>query len=104
MSLCDACRRIDPDIFSPAFDGAEFMQGPAVLHLSVEWIRKSARAGCPLCTCLIASAQVDELPRTILETRQVILRRATIDSQQALSMFVNMDNVSHTYFFRIPPI
>jgi hypothetical protein len=103
MSLCDACGRIDPDIFSPALDNAEFMQGPAVLHLPVAWIRKSARAGCPLCTCLISSAQVDWLPRTILETKQVILRRATIDSQQALALFVDMDDISHTYFFRIPP-
>jgi hypothetical protein len=103
MSLCDACGRIDPDIFSPAFDNTEFMQGPMELHLPVEWIRKSARAGCPLCTCLVASAQVDWLPRPILETRQVILRRATIDSQQALGLFVDMDDVCHTYFFRIPP-
>lgn len=104
MSLCDACGRIDPSFFSPAFDNAEFMQGPAVLHLPVNWIRKSARAGCPLCTCLIANAQVDWLPSTIRETRQVTLRRATIDSQQALALFVDMDDVSHTYFFRIPSI
>jgi hypothetical protein len=104
MSLCDACGRIDPDIFSPAFDNTEFMQGRTELHLPMEWIRKSARDGCPLCTCLIASAQVDWLPRPILETRQVILRRATIDSQQALGLFVDMDDICHTYFFRIPPI
>jgi hypothetical protein len=104
MSLCDVCSRIDPDLFSPAFDNAYFMQGPAVLHLPVGWIRKSALAGCPLCTCLIASADVDWLSRTILGTKQVILSRATIDPQQSLVLSLGTDDISRTYFFRVPPI
>jgi hypothetical protein len=104
MSLCDFCSRIDPDFFSSAVDNADFMQGPEVLRLPVGWIRKSARAGCPLCTCLIASAGVDWLSRTILETKGAILRRATIDPQHALALSLGRDDVSHTYFFRIPPI
>lgn len=100
--LCDACRRINADFFSPAFDNSGSMQGPVSLHLPINWIKRSADAGCPLCTCLIASAQTDWLPEAILETTQVELRRAIIDSQQALSMYVGWDDVSHTSFFRIP--
>jgi hypothetical protein len=80
------------------------MQGPAVPHLPVNQIRENASDGCPFCTCLIANAEVDWLLSTILETRQTTLRRAIIDSQQALALSVDMDDVSHTHFFRIPSI
>jgi hypothetical protein len=104
MSLCEACRAINPRFFSAEFDNAEFMQGPEVAHLPINSIRRSARDGCPMCICLIASADVDWLPDKLLETRQVVLRRAIIDHYQALQMCVDMDDVSHTYFFRVPQI
>lgn len=99
MSLCEACRAIDPKFFSPQFDNTEFQ----VAHLPINWIRRSARDGCPLCICLITSASVDWLPEAQLETRCVILRRTTIGPHVALAMCVGLDDVSHTYFFRIPP-
>jgi hypothetical protein len=102
MSLCEVCCAIDPKFFSPQFDNAEFMQGPEVVHLPINWIRRSAREGCPLCTCLIADASVDWLSESLLETKHVVLRRAIIDSHIALAMSVDLDDVSHTYFFRIP--
>lgn len=101
-SLCDVCRQIDADFFSPAFDNAGSMQGPYLLHPPINHIRKSAHAGCPLCTCLISSAQTDFLPMEVLESTPVVLRRAIIDQQQAVAMYVGFDDISHTYFSRIP--
>jgi hypothetical protein len=100
--LCRACRSINPDLFSPAFDDLAFMRGPESSHLPVKWIERSAHLGCPLCTCLIASAQTSWLPEAILETTPVKLRRAIIDQKQAIMMYVGLDDVSHTCFSRIP--
>jgi len=61
QSLCAVCSSIDRVLFSSAFDNVGYMQGPELLHQSINWIRRSAGAGCPLCTCLIASAQTDWL-------------------------------------------
>jgi hypothetical protein len=102
MSLCKTCRSIDPDFFSFAHDDLEIGQGPEISYASVNNIVKSARSGCPLCICMIAGADTDWLDRTVLEHIPVVLRRATIDSHVALAMYVGMDDVSHTYFFRVP--
>jgi hypothetical protein len=78
------------------------MERPGWLHLPLKWIERSAHAGCPLCTCLIASADPSFLPEAVLECTRVKLSRAIIDPKQAIIMSVDMDDVSHTYFSRIP--
>lgn len=103
MSLCAVCQSIEHELFSPVHDNARIGQGPEVMHLPINSIKVNARAGCPVCTCLIAGSDTDWMagsPR--LRDVPVVLRRVTIDSQQALAICIGMDDVSHTYFFRVP--
>jgi hypothetical protein len=78
------------------------MRHPVLLHLPIKRIERSAHAGCPLCTCLIANAETSWLPEAVLECTRVQLSRAIIDPKQAIVMSVGSDDVSHTYFSRIP--
>ncbi|KAH4001733.1 hypothetical protein HBI95_033530 [Parastagonospora nodorum] len=96
MSLCAVCQSIDHD-FSPAHDNGEIM------HLSIDSIETNARAGCPFCTCLMDGTDVTYIADSPwLSKIPVVLRRATIDAEQALAMCIGIDDLSHTYFFRIP--
>jgi hypothetical protein len=101
-SLCKTYRSITADLLSPAFDDPVSLERPGRLHLPLKWIGRSAHAGCPLCTCLIASADTSFLTQTVVEGTRVQLRRAIIDPNQAIVMSVDLDDVSHTYFSRIP--
>jgi hypothetical protein len=97
MSLCAVCQSIDHDFFSLAPDKEK------IPHLSIDSIQMNARAGCPLCTCLMDGADVTYMVDSpSLSKIPVDLRRATIDAEQALAMCIGRDDISHTYFFRIP--
>ncbi|KAF2425565.1 HET-domain-containing protein [Tothia fuscella] len=101
-SLCYACRQINPDLFSPIFDNVQYMAGPGIPLPPINWIKRSARAGCPFCMCLIANAKTDLLPDEILSSQGMALTRAISDPHQALALLIGIDDVAHIYCFRIP--
>jgi hypothetical protein len=101
-SLCGACRSIIADLFSAALDDPVSIERPGWSHLPLKWIERSAHAGCPFCTCLIAGADPAPFLEAVLECTRVRLKRALIDLNQAIVMSVGLDDVSHTYFSCIP--
>lgn len=114
--LCHACRRIPASFFSPEHDdsffslehdGTWFYHGPEVSLQPLNSMRRAASSGCPLCRVLIArvdhSNACSFLPLDVLERHPVRLRRAITDPHQGIGLWIDMDNISHSTFFRVPP-
>jgi hypothetical protein len=101
--LCHVCRRIPPEFFSKKFGDIWSFQGPAICLQPVNSIHRAASSGCSLCAVLIARSKTDFLPPDVLERVPVSLRRAVLDTHQAIGLWIGIDDISHTSFFRVPP-
>lgn len=101
--LCHVCPRIPPEFFSKKFDDIWSFQGPAICLQPVNSIHRAASSGCSLCAVLIARSKTDFLPPDVLERVPVSLRRAVLDTHQAIGLWIGIDDISHTSFFRVPP-
>ncbi len=101
--LCHVCRRIPPEFFSKKFDDIWSFQGLAICLQPVNSIHRAASSGCSLCAVLIARSKTDFLPPDVLERVPVSLRRAVLDTHQAIGLWIGIDDISHTSFFRVPP-
>jgi hypothetical protein len=66
-------------------------------------MQRAASAGCPLCIVLIAGGDVNWLPPENQEGDIIFLKRAIMDAQIGMALFIGMDDISHTSFFRVPP-
>jgi len=73
MSLCKACRAIDPALFSPANDDVHIWGSGKVMHRPVNWIKKSAQSGCTLCKFLVESDIDRCFNQDTLENAPVVL-------------------------------
>lgn len=108
MSLCDYCQAIPAHFF-------QFKNGPGtsikslldhtVPHRPILFLRISADSGCPLCKILVSGIKdhADDLPLHTLLTRRTNLRLAMIDSHQAFSVCVDLDDYNHVFYYHIPP-
>lgn len=101
--LCHVCRRIPPEFFSKKFDDIWSFQGLAICLQPVNSIHRAASSGSSLCAVLIARSKTDFLPPDVLERVPVSLRRAVLDTHQAIGLWIGIDDISHTSFFRVPP-
>lgn len=106
--LCYACRQIPGSFFSEEHDYTWFKHGPKVSLQPFNSMRRAASSGCPLCAILTARVvhrrQADFLPLDVMEQDPVILRRAVIDSHQGIGLWIGMDDISHSTFFRVPTL
>lgn len=73
-----------------------------VLLAPINSIKRAASIGCPLCTVLTYSLKVEFLGHVVRERERAFLRRALLDPDRALAIYVGVDDVSHTSFSRVP--
>lgn len=102
--LCRTCLSIPPYFWAEDLDAQGFPWGPYVKLQPYRSLEASAAAGCPLCSVLIRSAQVDWLGEQILRRTPVTLSRACLDSHQGICLAVDLDDISHTTFYRVPKL
>ncbi|EUC36784.1 hypothetical protein COCCADRAFT_33950 [Bipolaris zeicola 26-R-13] len=97
---CKTFQKISGDFFSTRYDNDYSHPIPLT---SVAQARNCASWGCPFCTILMANADPSFYPEEFLYTHDMNLRRAMVDPEQAFQLFIGNADVSHTFFYRVPP-
>jgi len=101
-SICQRAFGCSSTFFSLENDSKKFSQGPEVLLAPINWIKRAASIGCPICTVLISNVSAKFLGPIVREWQGASLRRAVLDPDRAFAIYVGLDDVSHTSFSRVP--
>lgn len=102
-NLCSYCQHLELSLFRQENDGQNLpLHGPELLLRPYAVMRRFAQQGCELCTILTANSQCNDLPFWALNFQPIRLRRAMISSDQAVTAYIGLDDISTTYFSRIP--
>lgn len=87
--------------FLPEHDEGAYPTGPAICLPSVRSIRDCVGTKCPLCTVFTTSVNLSFAPH-LAEIAPIRLVRAMTDPHQSVQLVVDLDDVSRTFFYRVP--
>jgi hypothetical protein len=100
MKLCEACQSISEAFFGPQVGPKVAITVP---HWPVTTLHHSAASGCPLGKVIAAGANVSFLPPDLQASLATRLQRALLDPYQAFGVYLGIDDVSHAFYFHVPP-
>lgn len=117
------CRQITAAFFAPNERlrddlGYQLSWGPQARHWPVNLLKESATRGCPLCVILAGTVNANWLSEDLRQTRFTSLHRGVIDPHAncapetlqiaeispkcSFALHVDLDDISHGVFFKIP--
>ena len=105
MALCTVCKGIPTNFFGPLPPNF-FSPSDRFFHYrhhTPSALRQSAIKGCPMCQILECQLNDDWLSQEIKDKERLTMKRAIIDPEQAFGLWMGYDDISHNFFFRVPP-
>lgn len=100
--LCASCRKMPLELFHEENDAQGITGGPELMCPPLNQMKRNAALGCDLCKILTIHTNVSNFPPQLLELQPVRMRRAIIGAQQAVTAYIGADDISITYFSRVP--
>ena len=105
MALCTVCHGIPAHFFGPLPPN---FRSPSdrffhYHHHTLSALHQSATNGCPMCKVLGFQLKGYPLPQEIKDKEQLTMKRAINDPEQAFGLWRGHDEISHYYFYVVPP-